>query len=355
MWIQMQWPRWPAQELHVAKRSFEVFGKEQFVRRLTIFSCLAISFSSQLVLAQQLELPVPSPRSVDRLALVGDVVEPIPNSSAVSEPMPFASSVLASDSIPPFAAHPDLNVAMPVSYAQPVPQEAAEPVSANSDEPTETIDDCCRELTAMIAGNLDSEISNEAKAKMIETALKMVARNVALQAEAEITQLKADHALEIARMNSQMMHMRSVANAADQINRVAGPLHQMLEKNYQQSVAMNHVNQQLSQMVAQIGMKKLEADARLARENRKRITLTSPPPKPLISTKQTASESRAEKIMREIDLLRQRLDAEYSNQQQEERVLPATYNQPLQPRSQPLEPIRRVNQYYKGGNATYNR
>ena len=53
---------------------------------------------------------------------------------------------------------------------------------------------------------------------MIETALKMVARNVTLKAEVKITKLKADHALQMARMQGQMGQMRSAVSAADQLS-----------------------------------------------------------------------------------------------------------------------------------------
>ena len=328
----------------------------QFVRCLTTVFTVTISFSSLPVLAQNIEAPATTGPSravqrIARLALIGDVEQPQQTSTeATTEPLPFASSIMTSDSIPPHAAHPGLNDVMPASYAEPIVTIGSQPDRVNSDE-AETIDDCCRQLTSMIAGNLDSEISIEAKAKMIETALKMVARDVALRAEAEITQLKADHALEMARMHGQMMNMRAVANAADQINRIAGPLHQILEKNYQQSVAMNQANQQVAQMIAGIGMEKLEDDARRARESRKRITLKSPQPKPQVAAN---PPSRAEQILQEIDKLKHRLDAELDVRQRAENVLPATYNQPLQPRRQPLEPIRRVNQYYNDGDAGSN-
>jgi hypothetical protein len=141
--------------------------------------------------------------------------------------------------------------------------------------------------------------------------------------------------------------MRSMANAADQINRVAGPLHQMLEKNIQQSVAMNMTNQQVSQMFAQLGMQQIENDAREARANRQRIQLRSPSRQTLAEERPSPAKQRIDRLNEELLKAQKRLEAEYRNQNvQPNEVRPAAFNQPLQPRRQPLEPIRRMNPYY---------
>lgn len=324
-------------------------GIVQSVRHMAIAFSVVIIVASHVPAAQQIKSTLLNEaiQGVDRLALIGDVTPNQPSQPAASnEPLPFSPSTLASDMIPPFAAHPDLQPIKQVSYEEPITFD--DNISAKELQPkkVESVDDCCEELTAMIAGNLESDISLDAKTRMIETALKMIARNVALKAEAKITKLRADHALEMAQMQGQMMQMRSTATAADQINRVAGPLHQMLEKNFQQSVAMTLTNQKVSQMFAQLGMKQLEDDAREARANRQRIQLRTPS-RPKVAERPSPAKQRIERLNEELLKVQQRLEAEYRNQQtQPNEVRPAAFNQPLQPRRQPLEPIRRMNPYY---------
>ena len=241
---------------------------------------------------------------------------------------------MAGDLVPPFVANPELS---------PVKKVKTEKATLSFDEnmpveprKTESIDDCCRELTAMIAGNLDSDISIDAKTRMIETALKMVARNVALKAEAKITKLKADHALEMARIQSQMGQMRSTRSSVDQINRVAGPLSHILQRNYQQAVTMNLANEQLSQTLGQLGYKRLEEEAAIARANRQRIQLSTPP------SKEDNFQLEIARLTDQVARQQKQLDAQRAEQTQRPRrsnILPAGYNQPLQPRRQPLEPL----------------
>ena len=323
-----------------------------------------VFISSQVSLAQQSDLAeTNSPQANDRLALLGDFNSNSPTATAAgNEPVPFSISAMAGDLVPPFAAHPDLQPVRPsdddeISFEENMPVETSE---------LESIDDCCRELTEMIAGNLDSDISIAAKKRMIETALKMVARNVALKAEAEATKLKADHTLEMARMQGQMLQMRSMGSAADQINRVAGPLSQVLQQNYQQAVAMNEGNQKLSQTLAQLGYQRLEEKAEVARANRQRIQLTSPSPE------ETARSRRVEQLNEQLARLQQELRGEYGqgfedldtnvpetanaevagwyqvHPKNSNTIRPVTYSQPLQPRRQPLEPMpeRQANRYF---------
>jgi len=283
-------------------------------------------------------------RPIDRLALLGDVHRVFDANATVeaktpttaSTPVPFSISTMADDIVPPFAGYPTLTPAttdtseLKVSFKENLPVKKSEPTEV------ESIDECCHELTEMIAGNLESEISLEAKKQMIETALKMVARNVALKAEAKITKLKADHALSLARMQGQMGQMRSVGSAADQINRVAGPLSQIMQRNYQQSVAMNSATQQLSQSLAQLGAAQLEEEARVARANRQRIQLTSPP------QRESKDQMRISQLTEQIAYLQQQLAAQSNVSSNIQR---ATYQQPLRPRRQPLEPLPQRNNF----------
>ena len=181
-----------------------------------------------------------------------------------------------------------------------------------------------------------------------------------------MTKLKADHTLEMARMHGQMLQMRSMGSAADQINRVAGPLSQVLQQNYQQAVAMNQGNQKLSQTLAQLGCQRLEEKANLARANRQRIQLTSPSPEEI------ARSRRIEQLNEQLAHLQQQLRGAYDQRYEDidayvpetadgelprlyqvreknhDIVQPASYNQPLQPRRQPLEPMpkRQENRFF---------
>ncbi|QEG24654.1 hypothetical protein [Mariniblastus fucicola] len=306
----------------------------------------SILFTSITTQAQQELAEKPTP-PVDRLALLGEVYRGpvIVTPTTSNQPVPFSISTMSGDLVPPFAAHPLLEETQPTSAEEKVKFEKRSPSDVDDSEKVESIDDCCRELTEMIAGNLESEISLDAKKRMIETALKMVAQNVALKAEAKITKLKAEHALEMARMQGQMSQMRSMSNAAEQINQVAGPLNQMLQKNYQQAVAMNLGNQQLAQALAQLGYQGLENNSRLARNNRQRIQLTTPPEQ---NQNQARSEGqwRFEGLADQVSRLQMQLEALDSHKTN--RVERAAYNQPLQPRRQPLEPMpsRQKNQYF---------
>ncbi len=311
----------------------------RITRSVVVLVAAATILSSSLVAQQSDENALTNPRPVDRVALLSGVSSTLSaDPVAKNEPVPFSVSSMASDAVPPFAAHPELQPISETSSEDEISFEENIPVTPKS---VESIDDCCRELTEMIAGNLDSEISLDARKRMIETALKMVARNVALKAEAKITKLKADHALEMARMHGQMGQMRSMSNAADQINRVAGPLSQMLEKNYQQAVAMYHGNQQLSHTLAHLGFDRLEQDAKTARANRQRIQLKTP------SREEAASRLRIEELDQQIAQLQRQRDAEYV-QPVNSNVARASFIQPLQPRRQPLGPQRVANEYFDG-------
>jgi len=333
-------------------------GKFRFAQFSTIV-LFSAGFMSSQIWAQQNETEGPM-RPIDRLALLGDeyptVLEPETEAIA-NDPVPFSVSTMANDIVPPFAGIPTRTPTPATKDISEAEVSFEENMPAAKDQPSEveSIDDCCRELTEMIAGNLDSEISLDAKKRMIETSLKMIARNVALKAESKITKLKADHALEMARMQIQMGQMRSASSAVDQINRVAGPLSQILHKNYQQAVAMNLGNQQLSQALAQLGFQRLEDEARVARANRQRIQLSTPPQRSADS-KQLVIEQLKQKIAllekQQKALPRSRNFQDYDifvgetgstdwYQNEKSRVRPATYNQPLQPRRQPLGPLPR--------------
>ena len=315
----------------------------QKIAQVSVF-LVAVGFTSSQAWAQ---LSEDGPmRPIERLSLLGDeyraairaLAEPDASEPDASEPVPFSLSIMAEDIVPPFADSPAL---MPTTNeASDLQLSFKENMPVETDQESESIDDCCNELTEMISGNLESEISLDAKKQMIKTALKLVARNVALESEAKITKLKADHALEMARMQGQMGQMRSMGNAAAIINRVAGPLSQIMQKNYQQTVAMNRGNQQLSQSLAQLGYQQLEDEAREARENRQRIQLTTQP------RRQADNEWRISQLTEQLDRLQQQLQ----NQQPrtDGNVRPAGYSQPLQPRRKPLEPLPRKqkNEYF---------
>ena len=131
-----------------------------------------VFISTQVSLAQQSDLAANRPQANDRLALLGAFNSNPPTTAAkTNEPVPFSISAMTGDLVPPFAAHPELQ---PVRTSEEDEISFEENMPVDSDE-VESIDDCCRELTEMIAGNLDSEISIDAKKRMIETALKMVA------------------------------------------------------------------------------------------------------------------------------------------------------------------------------------
>lgn len=316
------------------------------VARISTVALIAVVFTFSPMLAQQSETLEAPMRPIDRLALLGDLhtagnwQPPAKTNSTTpaNSPIPFSISTMALDVVPPFAGFPMLTPAttdtseLEVSFKENMPAKKAEP------REVETIDDCCRELTEMIAGNLESEISLDAKKQMIETALKMVARNVALKAEAKITKLKADHALSMARMQGQMGQMRSVGSAADQINRVAGPLSQILQRNYQQSVAVNSATEQLSQSLAQLGATRLKEEARVARANRQRIKLTTPPQR----EESVSSQWRIAQLTEQISYLQQQLATQNAAPSHVQR---AAYQQPLRPRRQPLEPLPQRNSF----------
>ncbi len=310
----------------------------RIARSVVVLITVVFMSSSTLMAQQNDEHVLTAPRPIDRIALLSPTLINKPTTPASgNEPVPFSISVMTKDMVPPFAAHPELQPVRESADEDQVSFEENMPVESQS---VDSIDECCRELTEMIAGNLESEISLDAKKRMIETALKMIARNVALTAEAKITKLKADNALEMARMQGQMGQMRSMRNAADQINRVAGPLSQILEKNYQQSVAMNLANQQLSQTLAQLGFQRLEEEAKVARANRQRIQLTTQPSRHI-----TENQWRVEQLNREIARLQQQLDTEYVPPSSSD-VQPASYAQPLRPRRQPLAPSRTTNEHF---------
>ena len=298
-------------------------------------------------------------RPVERLALLGDEykIATEANSPAIaSEPVPFSISTMANDTVPPFPGLPTLNPipASTETSEQNVSLKVNMPVKKAPQKNVDSIDDCCLELTEMIAGNLDSEISLDAKKRMIETALKMVARNVTLKAEVKITKLKADHALQMARMQGQMGQMRSAVSAADQINQIAGPLSTLLDRNYQQAFAMNKGNERLSQSLAQLGYQRLEDEARVTSEKRQVIRLTSPEPEPAATAKNRTPQGpttqwQLAKLTRQLDRLQRQLETGNNQSHDTHRnVRPVSYNQPLQPRRQPLEPLpqRQVNNYF---------
>ncbi len=315
--------------------------------RVSLTVLAAVTFLSMgNLFAFQDEVGSPVSPQTGRLALLNDVYSPAmvepakspvtptvksPETPIANEPIPFTASTMANDVVPPFPALPELTPA--VLPKEELSFEENMPVESKKD----SVDECCKELSGMIAGNLESNISLEAKTMMIETAMKMMAKNIELKAEAKITALKAEHALEIARMQSQMMQMRSMGNAADQINRVAGPLSQMLQRNYQQSVAMNEASQQISRSLAQIGYEKLQKDAQVARANRQRIQLTSPKPASAPSTKESDYQWRIARLTQQLSYLQDQLQLQ--NQTRPSSVAPASYSQPLQPRRQPLEPM----------------
>ena len=310
------------------------------IAQVSIF-LVAFGFTSSHVWAQQSETLDAPMRPIERVALLGDEYRAAIKALAepdASEPVPFSFSIMADDIVPPFADSPAL---MPATNKASDLQLSFEENMPVKTEKVESVDECCDELTEMISGNLESDISLDAKKQMIKTALKLVARNVALESEAKITKLKADHALEMARMQGQMGQMRSMGNAAAQINRVAGPLSQILQKNYQQAVAMNLGNKQISQSLAQLGYQQLEDEAREARENRQRIQLTTQP------RREADNEWRIAQLTEQLDRLQQQLQDQQRQRQAGGSVRAAAYSQPLQPRRKPLEPLRRQkNEYF---------
>lgn len=256
-------------------------------------------------------------------------------SSKANQPVPFSLSTMTGDLVPPFPAVPEL---VPIKPAGPEELSLIENLSFEENVPVssndETSDECCVALAAMITGNLESDISLKAKTVMIETALKMVSRNANLKAEAAITKLKADHALEMARMQSQMMQMRSMGSAADQINRVAGPLSQVLQRGYQQSVAINQSNERLSQTLAQIGYQRLAEDAEVARANRQRIQLSTP------ASAASETDRYIMALTERLATMQNQLESLQHDDEYPSRVEPASYSQSLRPRRQPLEPLQ---------------
>ena len=256
-----------------------------------------------------------------------DVTESETPSATENQPLPFFASTMAADLVPPFLTLPELKRTASTSSSE-LSFEENTPVT----DKEETIDQCCVELANMIAGNLDSDISLDAKKQMVETALKMVSRNIALKAEAKITMLKAEHALEMARMRSQMGQMRSMGSVAHQINAIAGPLSQMLQRNYQQSLAANQSSERLSQTLAQIGYQRIENDAAAANQSRERIRLTRP--------SSMENERRLEALSEQIAYLQGQLNS-FERSATADRVKPAAYNEALRPLRQPLAPLPR--------------
>ena len=313
---------------------------------MTRFCTARIAFAFLIALASldrveaQIPLPLIEQTSlVDYVNCVDDCstaatttsTEPADSPIAASksnQPMAFLPSTMAADLVPPFPAHPKL---MPTKYSASSELSFEENTPASKKE--ESIDDCCSELSKMIAGNLESDISLEAKTMMVETALKMVSRNIALKAEARITKLKADHALEMAHMQSQMGQMRAMGSAANQINAIAGPLSQMLQRNYQQSVVANQTSERLSQTLGQIGYQRLEQEAAIAKQGRERIRLTTPIPA------ETENERHVALLTDKIARLQGELQSLQQRGSSQGRISPVGYSQPLKPLRQPLEPL----------------
>jgi len=218
---------------------------------------------------------------------------------------PLASSVMTvpTDAIPPFLAHPDLQSIADLSFDENQPQRS----NSVLELPGQSIDECCQELSNMIAGNLDSEMSLESKKKMIEMALKMVARNVALKAEARLTLLEANHALERSQFQAQITSLRSTSNAPMQIQRVMAPVYRALDRNYLQATSSN---QAFSQVAERLDSMQRSLAANEAPQRRPTIRLTSQLPQPT----NVDSESRISQRIAELENQLVNMRAEKHNQ-----------------------------------------
>lgn len=269
-------------------------------------------------------------------------------------PLPSALSTMAVDSIPPFAAHPELeSMRAPATPAEPVSNASADNLSFEENIPVSTsaltskaIDASCLELTEMVAGNLTDEVSLETKKKMIEMALKMLARDITAQAESKIKAIEAEHQLDKARYQAQLMAMRSADSAAAQINRVVMPLYQSLEQNRVQAIAAENNNQWIAQTLLQMEQRfarqrqvATAANAMADQTRRKTIRLTSP--EPTDSSRQQIEDLRAQ-----LGYLQYQLQAEQDSRSgnRDSSVRAASFNEPLQPRQQRLEPMQKTRQ-----------
>jgi len=184
--------------------------------QLQVLLVLSIGFLPIQILAP-LNAQQTSPPTGDRLALIDYSETPRlnpPSASSTSQPLaasksePLAASSLTmpTDVIPPFAAHPDFET-------------------------------------------LNSDIDDQAKRELVEMALKMVACNVALKAEAKITLLEAKHTLERNELYSQMATLRASSSVPQQLQQILTPVHQSLERNFLQAATLNQAWRQLASSV----------------------------------------------------------------------------------------------------------
>lgn len=264
-------------------------------------------------------------------------------------PLPSAVSTMTADSIPPFAAHPSLESVLtdrPESKGT-----ASEELSfeenisvSNSALTRKAIDASCRELTEMVAGNLTDEVSLETKKKMIEMAMKMLARDISAQAETRIKAIEAEHSLDKARYQAQLMAMRRVDSTAAQINRVVKPLFHSLEQNRVQAIAAQSNNQWIAQTLVDLEQRfanqqrQLVTASGLNQRNtpKKTIRLTSPEP-----ARVDASQQRIEELQAQVGYLQYQLRAEEDarNARHSSSVRSASFHEPLRPQQHRLEPM----------------
>ena len=222
--------------------------------QLQVLLVLSIGFLPIQFLAP-LDAQQISPPTGDRLALIDYSETPRlnpPSASSTSQPLaasksePLAASSLTmpTDVIPPFAAHPDFETPADISFEENVPQRAS-----HLDVPSLPIDKTCQQLANLVSKNLNSDIDDQAKRELVEMALKMVACNVALKAEAKITLLEAKHTLERNELYSQMATLRASSSVPQQLQQILTPVHQSLERNFLQAATLNQAWRQLASSV----------------------------------------------------------------------------------------------------------
>ncbi len=199
-----------------------------------------------------------------RLELIDDALPQ--NGLANNDPLPASVLTGPTDAIPPFLAHPRLEPVDGAFSAEPRPQ-SSQISKSELDTSGQSIDECCEELSGLIADNIDSAMSVEAKKKMIEMALKMVAH----RAETKLTVMQARHALERSRYQAQIASLRATSHVPMQIQRVMAPVYQALERNYLQATNSNQAFLRVSEKLDT--MQRSFASS-VTRESRPTIRLT---------------------------------------------------------------------------------
>jgi hypothetical protein len=281
-------------------------------------------------------------RLADLYPLIDDTTDRTSVKNSINNmPIPAGISTMTADTIPPFAAHPQLEPASRPSElsADDISFEENIPVASQTDE---VVDDFCDELTEMIARNLNQEVSLETKKKMIEMALKMVARSVTLKSESKISNLKSEHQLEKARYQSQLMAMRirfqGLADNQHRLARAAATYEQQAKQKHRQEVAqMAYENEAANE-------NKTAYESVAANAHRQTIRLTSPP-------QNDAVQNRIDQLSQEIAALQQRLEAvtprsTVRTASYVEAAQTPTRATPLRPSQPNPQPLRRMHQTY---------